>query len=54
MKKAERAGQAATHDEMSYPDWQQRLERAERESRLGKGVMLDAYVKLREKIASGR
>jgi len=32
-------------DEMSYPDWRQRLERAERESRAGKGIELETFVK---------
>jgi prevent-host-death family protein len=40
-------GFLATRDEMSYGDWAQRLERAQRESRKGKRVSLDAYVKRR-------
>jgi len=32
-------------DEMSYPDWRHRLERAERESRAGKGIELETFVK---------
>ncbi len=42
-------GLVATHDEMSYPDWQDRLARAERESKAGKGVSLDTYLKRRSK-----
>lgn len=40
-------GFLATRDEMTYPDWKQRLQRARRESRQGKGISLDAYVKRR-------
>ena len=40
-------GFLATRDEMSYPDWETRLQRAGRESKQGKSVTLDAYVKRR-------
>jgi hypothetical protein len=40
-------GFLATRDEMSYPDWKRRLERARRESERGKRVTLDGYVKRR-------
>ena len=39
--------EGATRDEMSYPDWKSRLQRALRESDEGKRVTLDAYVKRR-------
>lgn len=32
-------------DEMSYPDWRGRLERAEKASRAGKGVELESFLK---------
>lgn len=41
-------GMLHTLDEMSYPDWQQRLKEAEEDSRKKKGISLQ---KLREKIA---
>ena len=40
-------GLLATRDEMSYPDWSQRLKRAQRESKAGKGLALDEYLKRR-------
>jgi prevent-host-death family protein len=40
-------GLLATRDEMSYPDWERRLKRAQRESKQAKGVTLDAYLKHR-------
>jgi prevent-host-death family protein len=40
-------GFLATRDEMSYSDWPERLERAQRESKQGKRMTLDAYVKRR-------
>jgi prevent-host-death family protein len=40
-------GFLATRDEMSYPDWKRRLQRALKESHQGKRVTLDAYVKRR-------
>ena len=42
-------GLLATHDEMSYPDWQHRLARAQQESKAGRGVSLETYVKRRSK-----
>jgi PHD/YefM family antitoxin component YafN of YafNO toxin-antitoxin module len=42
-------GMLATHDEMSYPDWEARLARAQRESKKGKHVTLDDYVARRSK-----
>jgi len=40
-------GFLATRDEMAYPDWERRLRRASKESRQGRSVTLDAYVKRR-------
>lgn len=40
-------GMLATLDEMSYPDWKKRLERAEKESAEGKGQSLESYIKER-------
>jgi prevent-host-death family protein len=40
-------GFLATRDEMSYADWDRRLRRATKESRSGKRVTLDSYVKRR-------
>jgi hypothetical protein len=40
-------GWLATRDEMSYPDWESRLRRAQRESKQGRGVSLDAYLERR-------
>lgn len=40
-------GLLATRDEMSYPDWNRRLKRAQRESKEGKGMALDEYLKRR-------
>lgn len=37
-------GLLATQDEMSFPDWGKRLQRAEKESREGKGAALEAYL----------
>jgi prevent-host-death family protein len=42
-------GFIATRDEMSYPDWQTRLRRAQKESRAGKYASLDAYVARRSR-----
>ena len=42
-------GFLATRDEMSYPDWEQRLQRAKRESQRGQRVTLDAYIKRRKR-----
>jgi prevent-host-death family protein len=40
-------GFLATRDEMSFPDWERRLRQARRESRQGKVITLDAYLKRR-------
>jgi prevent-host-death family protein len=40
-------GLLATRDEMSYPDWNRRLKRAQRESKQGNGMALDEYLKRR-------
>ena len=40
-------GFLATRDEMSFPDWAARLRLARKESKQGKSVSLDAYVKRR-------
>ncbi len=40
-------GFLATRDEMSFPDWQDRLALAAKESAEGKGISLDAYMKRR-------
>jgi prevent-host-death family protein len=40
-------GLLATRDEMSYPDWNRRLKRAQREAKEGKGMALDEYLKRR-------
>ena len=40
-------GYLAMKDEMSYPDWQERLERAECELASGKGIPLATYLKKR-------
>ena len=40
-------GLQATLDEMSYPDWKQRLARAEKESAAGKGMPMDEYFRKR-------
>lgn len=37
-------GLIATRDEMSYPDWETRLHRAQREAKQGKRTSLDDYV----------
>jgi hypothetical protein len=37
----------ATWDEMSFPDWEQRLRQAQQESSQGKGISLDTYLKRR-------
>lgn len=38
-------GFLVTKDEMSYPDWRARLSRAERESKAGKGIALETFLK---------
>lgn len=44
-------GMLHTLDEMSYPDWQQRLKEAEEDSRRGRGISLED---LQKKIAKKR
>lgn len=41
-------GLKATQDEMSYPDWKERLERAERDLAEGKGIPLEVYLRSRK------
>lgn len=38
-------GLLATRDETSFPDWKRRLARARKESRDGKGVELEAFLR---------
>jgi prevent-host-death family protein len=40
-------GFLATRDEMTYPDCERRLRRAEKESKQARGTSLDAYLKRR-------
>jgi len=40
-------GLLATRDEMSYQDWEVRLRLARLESKQGKGISLDTYLKRR-------
>ena len=40
-------GSLATRDEMSYPDWERRLRRAEMESQRARGSSLAAYLNRR-------
>ena len=44
-------GMLHTLDEMSYPDWQERLREAEEDSRKGKGITLE---ELKKKVAKQR
>lgn len=44
-------GMLHTLDEMSYPDWQERLKEAEEDSRKGRGITLE---ELKKKIAKQR
>jgi prevent-host-death family protein len=46
---AEFEGLLETKAEMAFGDWRQRLARAEKESRTGRRVALDAYVKQRRR-----
>ena len=46
-------GHMLTLDEMTYPDWRHRLERAKRESREGKGIELDVLLKKRARTTKG-
>lgn len=47
MKYESYEGHTLTQEEMSYPDWKQRLKRAQQESKAGHFVDLDTYVKKR-------
>ena len=47
----EYAGMVATLDEMSEPDWRDRLAEAERDAKAGKGVELASWKKRRAKRA---
>jgi prevent-host-death family protein len=47
-------GMVATLEEMSEPDWRERLIEAERDSRAGKGVTLEEFKARRTKRAKGR
>jgi hypothetical protein len=38
-------GQRILEDEMSYPDWQEKLERGLRELEAGEGIELEEYLK---------
>ncbi len=42
-------GYLATLEEMSYPDWREKLERAEKELAEGRGITLEEYEKKRTK-----
>ena len=42
-------GYLVTLDEQSYPDWEVRLRRAEREAKAGKGIELEAFLKREKK-----
>lgn len=42
-------GMLAMQDEMSFPDWRERLERAKKEAAMGKGIALDAYLARRKR-----
>ena len=44
-------GMVATLEEMSQPDWRQRLAEAERDSKAGKGIELDEFKARRAKRA---
>jgi antitoxin component HigA of HigAB toxin-antitoxin module len=43
------AGRLATLDEMSFPDWRERLARVRREQSAGKSISLDAYIARRRR-----
>lgn len=38
-------GQRILEDEMSYPDWREKMERGMRELDAGKGIELEVYLK---------
>ena len=42
-------GFLAARDEMSFPDWPKRLDRAQREAAAGKGTSLEAYRRKRKR-----
>lgn len=42
-------GIMAAQQEMSFPDWRKRLERAQEESKRGKGMPLDDYLQKRKR-----
>lgn len=42
-------GLVATRDEMSYPDWESRLQTARKEAKQGKSVSLDTYLARRSR-----
>ncbi len=44
-------GMVATLEEMSQPDWRERLAQAERDSRAGKGIVLEEFKAKRAKRA---
>lgn len=46
-------GYLATLEEMSYPDWQQRLDRAKKELDEGMGIPFETYLKKRAKRRRG-
>ena len=47
-------GMVHTLDEMSYPDWQERLERAKKESAAGQSISLEDLLKKREHRVASR
>ncbi len=42
-------GYLVTLDEQSYPDWEARLRRAERETKAGKGIELETFLRREKK-----
>jgi prevent-host-death family protein len=42
-------GMLAMQDEMSFPDWRERLDRARKESAAGKSVSLETYIARRKR-----
>lgn len=49
MKFESYEGHVATQEEMLNPDWKKRLQRAQEESKRGKGVTLETYVRRRRR-----
>ena len=47
-------GMRHTLDEMSYPDWQERLERAKKESEAGESISLEDLIEERKHRAASR